>query len=97
MHFTTLITTIAVFIASAWAAASVEADHFELSQIKVDRSFSGNFSVSFTVHDPDPLTNATQECSGSWKYGSKGFPQGSYVRPSHPPFLQSCKLERLTL
>lgn len=80
MHFYVFITTVCLFVASAFAAANVQGDLFELSNIQVNRVFSGNFSISFTVYDPDPLTNATQECTGTWAYGTKGYPQGSYVR-----------------
>lgn len=82
MQFFKLITTIYLLAASACAAANFEGEFFEVSDVKVDRVFSGNFSISFTVYDPDPLTNATQECSGSWAYGSNGYPKASYVRPT---------------
>ena len=39
----------------------------------------GNVTFSFTVRDPDPLTNATDTCEGEWVTASKGFPTGSYV------------------
>lgn len=56
MQFHALLATICFFVASAFAAANVDAELFEVSNLKVDRIFSGNFSISFTVHDPDPLT-----------------------------------------
>lgn len=88
MHFYSVLSTACLFVASVLAAANVEGELFEISNIEVDRVVGGNFSLSFTIYDPDPLTNATQDCTGSWAYGSKSYPQGSYV--SSPAFIRHC-------
>jgi len=58
---------------------------FEVTRLKTHIVEGGNTTIEFTVHDPDPLTNATQKCTGAWKTGSNGYPQGSYVCQLHSP------------
>jgi hypothetical protein len=40
--------------------------------------FAGNVSMIFTIHNPDPLSNMTSDCTGTWPYGSRGWPSGTY-------------------
>jgi len=50
----------------------------EITKIKLHQVHNGNTTIDFTVYDPSPLTNATQECSATWKTGSGGYPSGLY-------------------
>jgi hypothetical protein len=63
-------------------AALFTGKEYEITKLKLqDPSNSkGNVTISFNVHDPDPLTNATASCKGSWPHGSNLYPQGTYVR-----------------
>lgn len=84
MQVLNLINTLFLLVVSATVTAAFTGEPFEVTNLKVDvdRTEGGDFSVSFTIHDPDPLTDATQTCSKSWEYGSKGYPSGSYVSSS---------------
>jgi hypothetical protein len=51
---------------------------FELTELIVDRVEAANVSMIFTIHNPDPLSNMTSDCTGTWPYGSGGWPSGTY-------------------
>ena len=53
---------------------------FEITTLGIEEIANGVTRLNFTVHDPDPLTNATQRCTGIWTTGTTSYPQGSYVR-----------------
>ncbi|OQN96219.1 hypothetical protein B0A48_17726 [Cryoendolithus antarcticus] len=53
-------------------------DPLTLANLLLVREPTANATLSFSIHDPDPLTNATALCSGAWRYGSKAWPSGSY-------------------
>ncbi|KAL2356908.1 hypothetical protein BJ546DRAFT_1058528 [Cryomyces antarcticus] len=40
---------------------------------------SDNVTIEFTVRDPDPLTNSTTTCNGSWPLDSNAYPTGGYL------------------
>ena len=73
------------FLAATLIAASAHASSddivppFKITALKIRKYAYANVSIVFTVDDPDPLTNSTALCSGSWAVHSKGYPQGSYV------------------
>lgn len=66
-------------LASAGPMASAVPYH--ITNIKLDDCTTSNTTLSFNVYDPDPLTNATATCSGSWASGTDGYPKDSYVSP----------------
>jgi hypothetical protein len=51
---------------------------FELTDLVVDRVEAANVSMVFTIHNPDPLSNMTSDCTGTWPYGSRGWPSDIY-------------------
>ena len=51
---------------------------FEVTDLIVDRVDAANVSMVFTIHNPDPLSNKTADCTGTWPYGSGGWPSGKY-------------------
>jgi len=51
---------------------------FEITDLIVDRVEASNVSMIFTIHNPDPLSNMTADCAGTWPYGSRGWPSGIY-------------------
>jgi hypothetical protein len=59
---------------------------FELTDLIVDRVEAANVSMIFTIHNPDPLSNMTADCVGSWPYGSRGWPSGIYQSCLHGSF-----------
>lgn len=71
---------LATTVFTAPAKISATSPPFQITKLQLHEIQGHNTTISFTVHDPDPLTNATQECSARWKTGSGGYPQGSYVR-----------------
>lgn len=90
MHsFTSLVLALAATNALAAPTANANINEKRMAQfagtplqitgLKVTDSSAGNSTLAFTVHDPDPLTNATTACSGAWAHGSNGYPQGGYV------------------
>ncbi|KAK5134518.1 hypothetical protein LTR08_006435 [Meristemomyces frigidus] len=71
----------ALFAATAFARPAATTPPFEVSHIKVHEANGLNFNttIEFTIHDPDPLTNATSECSYLWATGSNDYPQAQYA------------------
>nr|OQO22285.1 hypothetical protein B0A51_12434 [Rachicladosporium sp. CCFEE 5018] len=53
-------------------------ESLKLTNLLLVRDPTFNATLSFSIHDPDPLANATALCSGAWRYGSKAWPSGSY-------------------
>lgn len=51
---------------------------FELTDLAVDRVVASNVTLDFTIYNPDPLADATTTCTGTWPYGSAGWPTGIY-------------------
>ncbi|KAF2769343.1 hypothetical protein EJ03DRAFT_94585 [Teratosphaeria nubilosa] len=51
---------------------------FEIARTWLVEMANGNTTLLFTVHDPSKLTNATQECLGSWKTDSSDYPSSVY-------------------
>ncbi|KXL45108.1 hypothetical protein M433DRAFT_160357 [Acidomyces richmondensis BFW] len=52
---------------------------FQITDLLILSTTRGNTTLSFTVHDPNPLTNATQSCSTSWRTRTADYPSGAYV------------------
>jgi len=77
--FLSVLLLLATFPSALPAATSPP---FQITRLQLQEVQNGNTTFSFTVHDPDPLTNATQRCTGKWTTGTSGYPQGSYVRTS---------------
>ena len=50
----------------------------ELFNLSLNRVESANATLTFSIHDPDPLANTTTICTGSWPYGSSAWPKDSY-------------------
>jgi hypothetical protein len=51
---------------------------FEVTHLTVDRVEASNVTMVFSIHNPDPLSNRTASCTGTWPYGSGGWPSGKY-------------------
>lgn len=64
---------------------------FEVTHLTVDRVEASNVTMVFTVHNPDPLSNKTVTCSGTWPYGSGGWPSGKYDSCSRGTFAWTMK------
>jgi hypothetical protein len=87
MKFTNVLAAATTFIASTVVALPRELDvnskqfsgnPFELTNLVVDRVEAGNVSMIFTIYNPDPLSNFTADCTGTWPYGSSGWPAVTY-------------------
>jgi hypothetical protein len=86
MHFNSFIAIATGLLAASTSAAPFSPPKklftgapFQLLDFLVTRVENANATLSFTIHDPDPLTNATVVCNGTWKYNSMGWPTGAYV------------------
>lgn len=62
--------------------------------MQVNKTYPGNVTINFTIYDPDPLTNTTANCTGTWGTGSKAYPQGPYVRDT--PSKSACSSQTTT-
>jgi hypothetical protein len=89
MQFTNvLVAYIAFFLATVFALPTARelnvlskqftGNPLELTDLIVDRVEASNVSMIFTVHNPDPLSNMTVDCVGTWPYGSGGWPSVKY-------------------
>lgn len=83
MKASTLVTLV-VLTATASAspvkrAAQFTGNEYEITKLKLQDISQGNVTIRFNVHDPDPLTNATALCKGSWPHGSNQYPKDTYV------------------
>ncbi len=74
----------AILLFATFASAATQASDaaFIVTELQIRKVAMGNITLDFTVYDPDPLTNATDSCTGSWKAGTDDYPKGSYVRLS---------------
>ncbi|KAK4556793.1 hypothetical protein LTR86_006364 [Recurvomyces mirabilis] len=59
---------------------------FQISRLFMWEIQGHNTTITFNILDPDPLTNGTGVCSGSWKTGSGGYPQDSYKQCGNTTF-----------
>lgn len=59
---------------------------FEITNTKYHQVEGGNTTIAFTVYDPNPLTNATTECTDSWETGSTDYPSGTYLSCANDTF-----------
>lgn len=84
MH-ASILTLTGVLAALGAAAPAATSQAFEITDLKTCEVDAGNTTIEFTVHDPDPLTDAYAKCTGVWKTGSGGYPSGSYVRSHRWP------------
>lgn len=78
-----LAATLAVFTSASTSALS---EDLQITDLSITKVLGGNVTLHFTVHDPDPLTNATRSCGGTWTTGSKGYPTGAYAICGHSNF-----------
>ncbi|EMC92304.1 hypothetical protein BAUCODRAFT_78224 [Baudoinia panamericana UAMH 10762] len=68
-------------VCASWvssAAVLVNIPAFGITQLRILQLHGGNTTISFTVHDPNPLANATQTCTGRWTTNISNYPQGTY-------------------
>lgn len=86
MRATSVISSLILLAAAASAApfvrsraAQASSPPFQVTNLVIDTVENGNTTLKFNVYDPDPLTNSTAVCSGSWKHGSADYPSGPYV------------------
>ena len=70
---------VTTLIPAIQGASLASAPPFEITNLTIGKVMGGNVTFSFTVHDPDPLTNATSTCAFEWVTASKAFPKGSYA------------------
>ena len=80
MRATTLLVTGLGLLAGHSLAANDTMAPFQITNTIVTDIMGGNTTIKFTVYDPDPLTNATETCTATWKTGSGAYPSGAYVR-----------------
>lgn len=82
--FTAALLAISTIVAAAPAPipapapATVDTSAFEVSNLSIQK-VQGTITISFSVHDPNPLTNATEVCKGSWSAASNDYPKDTYV------------------
>ncbi|KAI6881199.1 hypothetical protein KC318_g16630 [Hortaea werneckii] len=60
------------------AAQLASADAFDITNLSTRQVTGGNTTIEFTIHDPDPLTNATTNCTGTWEEGTDNYPSPGY-------------------
>ncbi|OQN95206.1 hypothetical protein B0A48_18762 [Cryoendolithus antarcticus] len=58
--------------------AAFQGSPYELSALVVERVRVRNTTISFTIHDPEPLACQTVLCTATWAYGSKAWPTDGY-------------------
>lgn len=86
MHATNL--ALIGFCAGLSAAAQLaSASAFDITNLSTHQVTGGNTTIAFTIHDPDPLTNATTTCTGTWEEGSDNYPSPGYVCHDITPHL----------
>ncbi|KAK0943709.1 hypothetical protein LTR48_003841 [Friedmanniomyces endolithicus] len=73
-----LLSTLLLLATLPSALPAATSPPFQITHLQLHEVQNGNTTFAFTVHDPDPLTNATQRCTGKWTTGTSGYPQGSY-------------------
>jgi len=79
MFFLLKLLAATLIAASAYASSNDTVPPLKITALKIRKHAYANVSIVFAVDDPDPLTNSTALCAGSWAVHSKGYPQGSYV------------------
>lgn len=81
MRSSSLTTSLLALLSGVVSAASAfSGDPLQIKHIKVHSVDRGNDTISFQLHDPDPLTNQTATCSAVWPHSSNAYPTGSYAR-----------------
>lgn len=80
MQFTTILAATGILAAHTFAAPAATSPPLEVTDLSIEKVDPGNVTITFNVYDPDPLTNSSTTCEGTWETGSKGYPTGSYVR-----------------
>lgn len=70
-----ILTTLAGLAASAPAFSGAA---FQITNLHLTSAPHINTTLTFTAHDPDPLSNATAICSASWPTNSTSYPQDTY-------------------
>lgn len=54
----------------------------QIHNLTIEDDEAANTTFTFSAYNPDPLTNVTANCTGTWPHGSSDFPDGdSAVRP----------------
>ncbi|KAI7279627.1 hypothetical protein KC345_g5269 [Hortaea werneckii] len=85
MHVTKL--AVIGFCAGFSAAAQLaSASAFDITNLSTHQVTGGNTTIGFTIHDPDPLTNATTTCTGTWEEGSDNYPSPGYQTCTNTTF-----------
>lgn len=79
----TLIGALAFFSAfvSATGSSGYQISHLSTHRSNVDVNNTQNVTLSFLIHDPNPLTNASALCGATWPENGT-VPCGSYVSQS---------------
>lgn len=93
MFFRAAFNALALFTAFSSAAPAYKADNFDITHLKTHQpptnaSNSQNMTLSFIVYDPNPITNSSALCSGSWPVNGT-YPTGGYVRRRIRTFIVS--------
>lgn len=88
MHVITL-AVIGLCAGLSAAAQLASAEAFDITNLSTHQVTGGNTTIEFTIHDPDPLTNTTTNCTGTWEEGTDNYPSPGYVCHYCPPFLPS--------
>ncbi|RMY85127.1 hypothetical protein D0862_11250 [Hortaea werneckii] len=85
MHATKL--AVIGFCAGLSAAAQLaSASAFDITNLSTHQVTGGNTTIEFTIHDPDPLTNATTTCTGTWEEGSDNYLSPGYQTCTNTTF-----------
>ncbi|RMX73409.1 hypothetical protein D0869_13633 [Hortaea werneckii] len=77
MHVITL-AVIGLCAGLSAAAQLASAEAFDITNLSTHQVTGGNTTIEFTIHDPDPLTNTTTNCTGTWEEGTDNYPSPGY-------------------
>ena len=83
MHVTSL-AVIGLCAGLSAAAQQASASAFDITNLSTHQVTGGNTTLEFTIHDPDPLTNTTTTCTGTWAEGTDDYPSPGYVSHLFP-------------
>ena len=48
----------------------------QIHNLTIEDDEAANTTFTFSAYNPDPLTNVTANCTGTWPHGSSDFPDG---------------------
>ncbi|EME85475.1 uncharacterized protein MYCFIDRAFT_88546 [Pseudocercospora fijiensis CIRAD86] len=60
-------------------AAQATNPPLQILNLTIVDDVAANTTFNFTAYNPDPLSNAVANCSGTWPHGSPLYPQGGHA------------------